>query len=152
VEEIGGQEVDGFGSKEAFGNDSYDIGEMLTYSIQDEYFARSEYEFFIDQLGAGTPLTNIIKSEETHIAILLPLFEEYGLAAPVDEPDAHPISVETATRALETCVEAEINNMAMYNLFLKTELPDDIRDTLIKLRDASEKHLEAFQRKLDRTV
>ncbi len=150
-EEAAGED-DGFGSKGAFENVNASIEQMLVYAIQDEYFARSEYDYFINELDAGTPFTNIIKSEETHIAMLVPLFEAYDLAIPEDESNMHLISVETITQALETCVEAEINNIAMYNRFLEGELPDDIRDAFTKLRDASVKHLEAFERKLSRVI
>ena len=36
----------------------------------------------------------------------------------------------------------------MYNLFLEQELPDDVRDVFIALRDASMKHLTAFENNL----
>lgn len=141
----------GFGSAGAFSDEDAGIEQMLVYAIQDEYVARSEYEYLIDELGAGAPFTNIIKAEETHITLLIPLFETYGLEVPEDTSAEHLIPATNITEALEAGVLAEINNIAMYNQFLEQELPDDIMEAFTSLRDASEKHLDAFQRKLDRS-
>ncbi len=140
----------GFGSAGAFDDDNAGIEQMLVYAIQDEYVARAEYEYLIEELDAGSPFTNIIKAEETHIALLIPLFEAYGFEVPEDTSADHLLPATSITEALETGVLAEINNIAMYDQFLEMELPDDIREAFISLRDASKNHLEAFQRKLDR--
>ena len=140
----------GYGAVGSFLNEEPTVAQMLTYAIQDEYLARSKYEFIIDELGAATPFTNIIKAEEMHIEMLIPLFEEHGYEVPIDTSKEHLIVAESITQALETGVQAEIDNIAMYEFFLTMDLPDDVRDTFISLRDASEKHLEAFQRKLSR--
>jgi hypothetical protein len=52
--------------------------------------------------------------------------------------------------AFETGVEAEIDNIKMYEKFLTAKLPDDIRDTFERLKKASGNHLRAFQRGLSR--
>lgn len=141
----------GFGSAGAFEDEDAGIAQMLVYAIQDEYVARAEYEYLIEELNAGAPFTNIIKAEETHIAMLVPLFETYGLTVPEDTSAEHLIPAVSITEALETGVLAEINNIAMYEQFLEQDLPDDIRDAFTALRDASVNHLDAFQRKLDRS-
>lgn len=38
----------------------------------------------IDRFGSIRPFTNIVKSEETHIGLLAPLFEKYGFDLPED--------------------------------------------------------------------
>ncbi len=140
----------GCGAVGSFLNEEPTLEQMLTYALQDEYLARSEYEFIIEELEAGTPFTNIIKAEEKHIEMLIPLFEEYVFALVEDTSKEHLIVAESITQALETGVQAEIDNIAMYEFFLTLDLPDDVKDTFISLRDASEKHLEAFRRKLSR--
>jgi len=142
---------DGFGSAGAFESINPTIEEMLVYAIQDEYAARAEYEFLINDLGAGNPFVNIMKAEETHIAMLLPLFETYGYEVPEDTSSDHLIEVSSITEALEAGVLAEINNIAMYEMFLEQDLPSDITAAFTSLRDASMKHQDAFQRKLDRS-
>lgn len=141
---------EGFGSAGALANDDASIEQMLIYAIQDEYAARAEYEYLIEELGAGAPFTNIIKAEVTHIEMLVPLFSAYELEVPEDTSSEHLLPAKTITEALETGVIAEINNIDMYNLFLEQDLPDDIIEVFTSLRDASENHLQAFQRKLDR--
>jgi hypothetical protein len=49
---------------------------MLTHAIEDEFLARGEYQVVIEQLLVREDhSSNIIKAEERHIALLLPLFE-----------------------------------------------------------------------------
>lgn len=144
-------ETVGFGSAGAFEDEDAEIAQMLIYAIQDEYVARAEYEYLIDELNAGTPFTNIMKAEVTHIEMLIPLFEAYGLEVPEDTSADHLLPAVSITEALETGVLAEINNIAMYDQFLEQDLPDDIRDAFTALRDASKNHLDAFQRKLNRS-
>ncbi|MBN2558140.1 MAG: hypothetical protein JXB33_05225 [Clostridia bacterium] len=141
----------GYGSSGSFSNTDISLEQMLIYAIQDEYFARSEYDYIINELGAGTPFTNIIKSEETHISMLTPLFEAYSYDFPADTSAVHLVFPSSITEALETCVEAEIDNIAMYEKFLESDLPDDVAAIFIELRDASKNHLDAFQRKLSRS-
>lgn len=140
----------GFGAAGSFDNPDLDLEQMLVYAIQDEYLARAEYEYLINELNAGNPFVNIIKAEEKHISMLIPLFEAYGFDVPEDTSTDHIISVESITSALETGVQAEIDNIAMYEQFLEGDLPEDVRDIFVELRDASKNHLEAFKRKLSR--
>ncbi len=140
----------GYGAAGSFENPDVELEQMLVYAVQDEYLARSEYEYLINELDAGNPFANIIKAEEKHISMLLPLFESYGFEAPEDTSAAHIIPVESITAALETGVQAEIDNIAMYEQFLEGELPDDVRAVFVELRDASKNHLAAFERKLSR--
>lgn len=86
---------------------------MLVFAIQDEYLARSEYEHIINELGAQTPFTNIIKAEVKHIDMLKPLFEEYTIEIPQDNSSDYIVYPETITEGLETGVTAEINNIAI---------------------------------------
>ena len=140
----------GYGAAGSSENTDFSLEQMLIYAIQDEYLARSEYEYLINELDAGSPFTNIVKAEETHIALLIPLFEKYDFEAIEDTSSEHLIPATSITEALETGVLAEVNNIAMYELFLKTDLPDDVRAVFIELRDGSVNHLAAFERKLSR--
>ena len=140
----------GYGAAGSFENSDFSLEQMLIYAIQDEYLARAEYEYLINELNAGSPFTNIIKAEETHIALLIPLFEKYDFEAIEDTSSEYLIPATSITEALETGVLAEVNNIAMYELFLATDLPDDVRAVFIELRDGSENHLAAFERKLSR--
>lgn len=141
-----------FGHWALEGKTSFSLEEMLTYAIQDEYGAYAEYNWIIQTYGAVKPYTNILQAEQTHIDLLLPLFKTYGFVIP-DRAEAeshitHPTSLLEAAKA---GVQAEIDNIAMYDTFLaQKDLPADVRDVFVKLRTASTHHLEAFQKQVDK--
>lgn len=144
---VEGDEVT-YGAVGSFTNAEPTLEQMLTYAIQDEYLARSEYEYIINEIGGSAPFTNIIKAEETHIELLIPLFSQYGYTLVEDTSKDHLIVPASITEALETGVQAEIDNIAMYESFLNLDLPDDVRVVFETLKNASVSHLSAFQRKL----
>lgn len=144
-------QINDYGSLGALEDDYFTIEEMLVYAIQDEYAARTEYEYILNEFDVNTPFSNIIKSEETHISLLLPLFDSYALDVPEDTSSEHLIEISSLEETYATGVLAEELNIAMYNLFLEQgDLPDDLIDAFTKLRDASMSHLSAFQKNLDK--
>jgi hypothetical protein len=138
---------DNYGSLSALEQESFTIEEMLVYALQDEYAARAEYIYIMETYQVDKPFSNIKQSEETHIDLLLPLFESYQLLPIEDTSSEHLFEITSLQEAFEIGVIAEINNIAMYNLFLEDEsLPDDLVDAFTKLRDASINHLAAFEK------
>lgn len=137
---------DNFGSAGVEENRTYTLSEMLTYAIQDEYLAQAEYEKIIGTFGEQRPFTNIIKAEATHIAELEPLFEEYGTMLPENTAKEYVAVPASVLDAYTASAEAEVKNIAMYEAFLKQELPDDVRAVFTALKHASENHLTAFER------
>jgi hypothetical protein len=131
-------------------NKTYTLPEMLTYAIEDEYLAQARYENVISKFGAGRPFTNILRAETMHIAAVKPLFEMYNV--PLPENDARNYLAEPATLsdAFRAGITGEINNINMYNAFLKQNIPSDVRAVFTALRNASERHLAAFQNGLSR--
>jgi len=128
---------------------SYSVEEMLTLAIEDEYLARQEYETILDKYGDIRPFTNIIQAEVNHIAMLEPLLELYNVSIPKDTAIDSVVLPETLEATYEIGVQAEVNNIAMYERFLKEELPDDIREIFQRLMNASYNHLEAFARQVE---
>ena len=51
-----------------------DLESMFTVLIKDEYRARAEYQAIIDEFGAQTPFTSLIRAETMHINALTRLF------------------------------------------------------------------------------
>ena len=102
----------------------------------------------LDDYGTVRPFSNILRAEETHIDALLPLFAEYGVTAPADDGAAHAVLPDNLTSAYQTGVNAEVTNIAMYDLFLEQNLPADVRAVFESLMHASENHLRAFQNRL----
>lgn len=135
-----------FGAKGALENQELNIEDMLNYAIQDEYLARQEYELIMDEYGEQKPFSNIIKAEEYHIEMLKEIYEIHGYEIPEDSAIDHIVLPESLEQAFDIGVEAEIKNIAMYELFLTFDLPDDIKEVFIELRDGSKNHLAAFEK------
>ena len=139
-----------FGSAAVGEGKTYTLSEMLTYAIEDEYLARAEYEEIIETFGAQKPFTNIIRAEETHISALEPLFTEYDVALPDNTAEEYVVIPASLLEAYRAGVEAEQNNLAMYEAFLEQDLPENVRLVFSALKNASENHLAAFERNVSR--
>jgi len=139
-----------FGAKGAQQSSDPTLEQMLTYAIQDEYLARAEYNFIINEYGPVRPFSNIIHAEGQHINMLIPLFTAYGFAVPEDNAAEHIVVPRDLKGALETCVQGEIDNIGMYEMFLNKQLPEDVRDVFERLKNASGNHLRAFRNALSR--
>jgi hypothetical protein len=139
-----------FGAKGAQQSSDPTLEQMLTYAIQDEYLARAEYNFIINEYGPVRPFSNIIHAEEQHINMLVPLFTAYGFDVPKDNAEEHIVVPKDLKGALETCAQGEIDNIGMYETFLNKQLPDDVRDVFERLKNASGNHLRAFRNALSR--
>ncbi|NLI92029.1 MAG: DUF2202 domain-containing protein [Peptococcaceae bacterium] len=135
-----------YGAAAALKDSNLKLDKMLEYAIEDEYLAHAEYEYIIQTYGNQKPFSNIILAEEKHIGMLTPLFTKYQAVLPQNQAKSlvpHPQSLK---EALEAGVQAEIANIAMYENFLKLQLPDEIRVVFTQLKEASQSHLAAFKR------
>ncbi len=124
----------------------YSLQAMLIYAIEDEYLARQEYELILDTYGSIRIFENIMASEVKHIKMLEPLFVNYSFNVPKDSSLDHVILPTSLKDAYVIGVQAEVNNILMYERFLEEDLPDDVRVAFTSLRDASINHLLAFYR------
>jgi len=137
----------GYGAKGAINTPQPTVQEMLNFAIQDEYLARSQYTTVIDTFGKVRPFSNIVLSEERHIAYLQPLFTDRGWDIPADQSLVLVIKPKTFAEALNIGVRAETDNIAMYEYFLQQpELPNDLKTVFELLHAASQKHLKAFRK------
>ncbi len=139
-----------FGAKGAEGKTALSVEQMLTYAIQDEYLARAEYELIIEEYGSIRPFTNIMAAEQRHIEWVTELFDDYGYRLPKDTAHMYVVLPKDLKSSFETGVQAEIDNIAMYESFLQEDLPEDVRDLFERLQQASENHLRAFRNNLNR--
>lgn len=133
------------GAAAAQADNAYSLSDMLEYAIEDEYAAQAEYAAIMEVYGVQRPFSNIIRSEQTHIDWLLPLFEEYGVTVPVNDAASGTVIPASLTEAYAIGVDAEIKNIAMYASFLEEDLPDDVRDVFERLMNASVNHQKAFE-------
>lgn len=135
-----------FGAAGAAKDESLTLNEMLTYAIQDEYLAQGEYEAIMAEYGVQRPFSNIIKAEGRHIGALLPLFDQYDVAVPIDDSRDRVALPGSLPESYKAGVDAEVLNIEMYERFLKENLPEDVKTVFERLLSASEKHLAAFTR------
>ncbi|MDF2884681.1 MAG: hypothetical protein K0R54_5251 [Clostridiaceae bacterium] len=141
-------QISSYGSSGAKDDTELNKENMLTYAIEDEYLARKEYEVIMNKYGTQKPFSNIIKAEEHHISYLKALFEKYNIPIPEDKASNYAAIPVNLTEAYKVGVNAEIENINMYDRFLKEDAPQDIKDTFIALRDASKNHLDAFEKQV----
>jgi rubrerythrin len=139
-----------YGAVGALEDNDLTMEEMFTYAIQDEQLAHEEYAYVLETFGDQAPFNNIISSEAQHIAEMTVLFEKYNLAIPADESADHIQRAVDVREALDNCATGEVDNIAMYNKFLEQDIPDDVRATFTALRNASEGHLDAFNKSLEK--
>ena len=131
-------------------NKIYTLPDMLTFAIEDEYLAQARYENVISKFGAQRPFTNILRSETMHISALKPVFDLYNVLLPENDARNYLAEPSTLADAFKAGIDGEVNNIKMYNAFLKQNIPSDVRAVFTALRNASERHLTAFQRGLSR--
>lgn len=126
-------------------------GEALLGALNDERHAQAVYQAVMNQHGKVRPFSNIIKAEEQHENLLLDFFDEYDLEVPADAWAERTLEVpETMAQACAVGVEAEKDNIAMYDGFLEFVEEPEVRDLFTRLRDASaERHQPAFERCAD---
>ena len=139
-----------YGAVGAMADDDLTMEEMFTYAIQDEQLAHGEYAYVLETFGDQAPFNNIVSAEAQHISEMTVLFEKYNLAIPTDESANHLKQAADIKEALENCATGEVDNIAMYNKFLEQDIPDDVRATFTALRNASEGHLDAFNKSLEK--
>jgi len=128
------------------------LADILDEALMDEYKARDSYQKIIETFGPVRPFINIVESEQTHIELLLPLYEKYAVPLP-PEPDPNRVSVpDSLLTACQMGVEGELANAAMYDrLIAGTDLPDVV-EILKRLQAASrDHHLPAFLRCVERS-
>jgi hypothetical protein len=150
LQNLAGEASDTWGAQAARTAVNPTVSEMLRYAAEDEFLARAEYEAVMKKFGEQRPFSNIIRAEENHIAWLKDAFAARKLVIPADKAFSYviiPLSIEAALKA---GVQAEIDNIGMYESFLDSEElakreNSSVRDLFIRLRDASKNHLRAFQ-------
>ncbi len=128
------------------------LQQILTEALEDEFKACAMYRKIIDKFGLVRPFVNIVEAEERHIAALIPLFKQYDIPIPEDIWDSRLQAPDTLWEACQSGVDAEIENMAMYERLLANTKEANVFRVLSNLQAASrDNHLPAFQRCLERS-
>lgn len=144
-----------YGNKAAQTDMNLTLEKMLRYAIEDEYLARAEYIAIMDTYGTIRPFSSIEKAEESHIDFIKDVCLKRNISVPPDEGSEHAVTPPTLRSAFETGIQAEIDNIAMYERFLKENAlaekeNEDVKKLFQNLKQASENHLRTFRRQLEK--
>lgn len=126
--------------------------EALRAALDDEYKAEATYAAVIAAFGEVRPFINIIEAERRHAASVRAELDRLGLS--YDPPNPYLGKVAAPASVLEACkagIDAEVENIALYDRLLPKITDPQVRDTLTRLQWASrERHLPAFTRCVER--
>ncbi len=125
--------------------------EVLDTALQDEYRAEATYASALDVYGDLKPFTRIVLAEGRHVSAVSRLIEKRGVPVPDWDAEAHPIPADfNQLEFAEACalgVQAEIDNVAMYDELIAIGLPADVESVFLSLQNASgANHMAAFSR------
>jgi len=117
-------------------------------AIQDEYRAEAIYTRVLIDFGAGTqPFATVVDAEARHVESLARIYQDRGLTVPASTWNVD--NAPTFDSVLEACrasAGTERANIALYDRYLKLDLPLDARNVFTNNRDASLlNHLPAFE-------
>lgn len=119
----------------------------LLMALDDEYKAKSTYEQVMKDFGKQRPFSQIIQSEIRHIQALEGLFHEYGISIPPNPYGGKVGFYQSVQEACKAGIEAEIENVALYDEIFSYVQDEKVRQVFERLRSASQnRHLPAFQR------
>ena len=128
-----------------------DLEEILRDALEDERKAEATYAAVIEKFGEVRPFINIIDAERRHSAAIERQMTRLGFAIPANHWEGKGEAPTTLVEACSMAVEAEIENIALYDRLLPEIADDVVRQVLQNLQDASrDNHLPAFRRCLER--
>lgn len=127
---------------------SPDMIAAMAEAIQDEYKAENTYLRVLADFGPQLPFQNIVFAEERHSQALAWLFQKREMEVPLSQWHLDNVArFGTVQEACAAAVQAELDNIAMYDRFFAVELARDVGNVFENNREASlTRHLPAFRR------
>jgi hypothetical protein len=124
-----------------------EVAQALERAIQDEYKAETVYLRVLADHGDVVPFSNIVNAEERHSQSLAAVFVRHDLAVPLSEWNLNNVPrFDTVQEACAAGVQAEIENIDLYDELFALPLPADVATVFQNNRAASlNRHLPAFQ-------
>jgi hypothetical protein len=121
--------------------------DALAAALDDEYKSHTTYQQVINDFGPVRPFINIVEAEARHISALLALADRYGIAPRENPWDGRTPRFGSIQDACVAGVQAEIENVALYDRLIQSTQRPDILTVFQSLRSASQdRHLPAFRR------
>lgn len=135
-----------------------DVQKALVIAVEDEFRAQAFYGAIQLKFGEQRPFSNLQRAEGQHAAMLKSVMERYGLQAPkngfarkegelITEWTMRLEVPKSVASAGKLAYKLEVENVEMYDKFLKLEMPKDVRQVFLNVRRASEQnHMRALSR------
>jgi len=124
--------------------DATELKAALDVVLLDEYRARAEYEAIVEKFGDENPYVNLIYAETRHIEALTRIYDAFDFVVPADNGDDFAVLPASLEASYQIGIDTEKANIALYETYLDTDLPDSIERIFQNLQNASEKHLAIF--------
>lgn len=122
------------------------LHQILRIAAYDEYHAYETYNRVIQVFGPVRPFINIVEAEQRHIQEIAAVCQRYQVMMPVNDWIGKITVPDTFTACCQMGVEAEIENIAMYDHLLNYSEFADVTDLFYRLQAASfNNHLPAFR-------
>jgi len=113
-------------------------------ALADEWMAEARYDAFAAKFGA--PFPRLERAEERHADLLVQLLGSHAHAAPA-KPVVEVAPVATVSEACAAALEAEKQNVALYDRLLAANPPEDAKCIYEHLRARSaDRHIPSLER------
>lgn len=131
---------------------SPDLHTVLLDALEDERKAEATYAAVIAKFGPVRPFINIIEAERRHAEAIERQLLRLGYAIPENHWEKRRVEAPASlASACELAIEAEVENIALYDRLIPGISDPAVREVLHNLQAASrENHLPAFRRCLAR--
>jgi hypothetical protein len=124
-----------------------EVLEAMAHTIQDEYRAEAIYLGVLQDHGNVFPFFNIVRAEVRHSEAIAHLYQNRELKVPTSRWSVNNVPrFRTLLEACRAGVEAERENIALYDEYSGVDLPRDVSNVFTSNRLASlDRHLPAFE-------
>lgn len=123
------------------------VKSALLAALDDEYRAEATYRAVLDVHGDVRPFSNIIQAEQRHQEMVKAELDARGLAYPANPYLGRIAAPATLLEACEAGVQAEIDNITLYDRLLPTIEDPAAKALMERLQWASRaNHQPAFER------
>jgi len=124
-----------------------DLEHVLLEALEDERKAEATYAAVIEKFGPVRPFSNIISAEQRHSRAIERQLARLGLEIPENPWEGKGEAPPSIAAACEIAVQAEIDNIALYDRLIPQIQDLAVQQVFQNLQDASrDNHLPAFRR------
>lgn len=138
-----------YGAENAVEDKELTLEDILRYSLESQYLKRSIDNGIFNSFGKVKPYQEMERYSGTGISELEILFLKRGYKIPEDKSSKYFKAATDFKTNLEYSYNNEIKNIIMYEMFLKQDLPDDVRVVLEALKLRGNQDLKAIEASLD---